>query len=347
MELRIYSPQLNLLGIIENQTSLIWTRRYYEPGEFEIHAPITAYNLRILQNGNIVWKRGDPEAGVIEDITLDEGMFTTEAIVKGRFLSAYMDRRLIKQTVSINDTAENAMRRLLSGVAAIPLVELGELRGYTQRVNVQATYKNLLTYETKIARAVGLGYRFHPDFTAKKIYFEVYAGDNHATSQGIRSRVIFSEGYNNLNHATYKYNDQLHRNVAYVGGEGEGNARTVVQVGNSSGLALRELFVDAKDIRQEDGMTAAEYRRLLTERGLEKLAELPVSESFACDTGADINFEYGKDYDLGDLVTVKKQGWGITQDFRITELREIYEGGQRIEPTFGDPLPEKIDWRDE
>lgn len=348
MEIRIYNQEMALLGIIENQTSLIWLRKYYTCGEFELHAPITPDNLRMLRKENLIFKRGSTEAGIIEDLTYDEEIVTTEIVAKGRFLSAYMDRRLIKSTVTIRDTAERAMRTLLSRAVAIPRVELGALAGYTQRVDFQATYKNLLEYESKIARAAGLGFRFRPDFSAKKIIFEVYAGIDRSASQGINSRVIFSEAYNNLNHSTYRYNSQLYYNVAYVGGEGEGSARKYVQVGNASGLALREMFVDAKDIRQEEGVSDAAYLELLRQRGLERLAQNVEMESFAADTGADINFIYRQDYDLGDIVTVKKQGWNITQDFRITELKEVYEfGGMKVEPTFGDPLPEKIIWKDE
>ena len=32
MEVRIYDRDLNFKGVIENHTSLIWTRKYYEPG---------------------------------------------------------------------------------------------------------------------------------------------------------------------------------------------------------------------------------------------------------------------------------------------------------------------------
>lgn len=53
MEVRIYDRDLNFKGVIENHTSLIWTRKYYEPGNFEIHAPITEQNLRLLAKGNI------------------------------------------------------------------------------------------------------------------------------------------------------------------------------------------------------------------------------------------------------------------------------------------------------
>lgn len=51
MEVRIYDRDLNFKGVIENHTSLIWTRKYYEPGNFEIHAPITEQNLVYWQKG--------------------------------------------------------------------------------------------------------------------------------------------------------------------------------------------------------------------------------------------------------------------------------------------------------
>ena len=70
MEARIYDRELNFKGVIENHTSLIWCRKYYVPGNFEIHAPITDRNLQLLAKGNIISKRGSEEAGVIEDCLL-------------------------------------------------------------------------------------------------------------------------------------------------------------------------------------------------------------------------------------------------------------------------------------
>ena len=198
MEVRIYDRDLNFKGVIENHTSLIWTRKYYEPGNFEIHAPITEQNLRLLAKGNIISKRGSSEAGVIEDIENEESDLKNEITAKGRFLSSYMDRRLIKSTVNFSGKIEVAMRNLLSGVTAIPLVELGTLNGFTETVEFQATMKNLMTYETKLAKAGTIGYRFRPDFRNRKIIFETYKGTDRTTAQGINSRVIFSESYNNL-----------------------------------------------------------------------------------------------------------------------------------------------------
>lgn len=346
MEARIYDKDLNFKGVIENHTSLIWCRKYYEPGNFEIHAPITERNLFLLSKGNIISKRGSDEAGVIEGIENEESDIRNEITAKGRFLSSYMDRRLIKSTVNFSGYTEIAMRQLLTAAAPIPLVTLGELNGFIEKVELQVTMKNLMSYETKLAKSATIGYRLRPDFKEKKLLFETYKGVDRTTAQGVNSRVIFSESYNNLNNVIYKYNDQQYRTKAIVGGEGEGTNRVYVEVGGGSGLELREIFVDAKDINSE-GMTTTAYKAALMQRGLEALASNIIAESVECETEADINFKYKIHYDLGDIVTVKKKKWGITLNQRITELQEVYEyGGMYVVPTMGDALPEKIDWSD-
>ena len=344
MEVRIYGKDLRRIGQMENQTSLIWTRKFYEPGDFEIHAPITDENLFLLRPGNLVGKKGSGEAGIIESIEKEESDIKNEITAKGRFLSAYMDRRLIKKTVNFSGTVENAMRQLLAGAVPIPLVELGPLNGFPETVQFQATMKNLLSYETKLSRTGAIGYRFRPDFNTRKIVFETYKGENRTYKQNKNNRVIFSEDYSNLNNAIYRYNDQNLKTKAIVGGQGEGEGRTYYELGGGSGLDLREIFVDAKDINP-DGMTAEQYKAALLQRAQEALNEATVSEALECETEAAINFSYKTDYDLGDIVTVRKKRWGLNMDQRITELQEIYEfGSLTVIPTLGDPLPESIKW---
>ena len=344
MEVRIYGRNLFRIGQIENQTSLIWTRKFYEPGTFELHAPITDENLYMLQEGNIIGKKGSDEAGVIEDIEKEESDIKNEITVKGRFLSSYMDRRLIKKTVNFSGYIEVAMRQLYSGCIPIPLVELGSLNGFKERAEFQVTMKNLLAYENKLSRAGAIGFRYRPDFVNHKIIFETYQGKNRTLNQHENNRVIFSEDYNNLNNAIYKYNSQNLKTFAIVGGQGEGDARTYYELGGGEGYDLREVFVDAKDLNPE-GMTAAQYKAALLQRAQETLNESIVSESLECETEAAINFTYKEDYDLGDIVTVRKKKWNLYMNQRITELSEVYEyGGMTVVPTFGDPLPEKIKW---
>lgn len=344
MEVRIYGRDLYRKGQIENQTSLIWTRKFYEPGTFELHAPITDENLYLLQKDNIIGKKGSAEAGIIEDIEKEESDIKNEITVKGRFLSSYMDRRLIKKTVNFSGKTEVAMRQLYSGVVPLPLVELGSLNGFPESVEFQVTMKNLLTYESKLSRAGAIGFRFRPDFRERKIVFETYQGKDRTFSQHENNRVIFSESYNNLNNAIYRYNNQNLKTFAIVGGQGEGDARIYYELGGGEGYDLREVFVDAKDINP-DGLTTAQYKAALLQRAQETLNDAIASETLESETDAAINFVYKEDYDLGDIVTVRKKKWNLYMNQRITELSEVYEyGGMTVVPTFGDPLPEKIKW---
>lgn len=347
MEVRIYDSEMDLKGIIENQTSLTWTRKYNDPGEFELHAPLTEDNRLLLKIGNLVYKKGASEAGTIENVIIEETETKNEITASGRFLSSYMDRRITKATKTYSGKAEEIMRQLLSeDTIAIPKVELGELVGFTDTIEFQVTYKNLLTYMSKLAKQFNYGYRFRPDFNLKKIIFEIYAGKDKSLSQGENNRVVFSEKYENLNSATYTENTQTYKTKVYVGGEGEGSARTVVSVGGGEGLDLREDFVSASDISSAD-ITTAQYTAALEERGRQTLESSKYVKSFEFEADPYINFDYKTDYDVGDIVTIKKSAWGIREDMRITAVQEIYENGaMTIVPTLGDPLPETINWED-
>lgn len=342
MEVRLYSQDLKFLGVSESATSITWTRKYYDIGNFEIHAPITEDNVRLYRMNNIVWIFGAKEAGIIEAIQFKQNAKTSEMTIKGRFLESYFDRRLIHPTFNFSGKTEVAMRNLI-GVTSpvIPLVELGELKGYDDDVNFQVSWKTLSTAETRLAQSSNLGFRLTPDFAHRKLKFDVYKGLDRRRTQHERSFAEFSDSFNNIDSATYNLNNKLEKTVAYVLGEGEGADRKMVIVGDDTlqGYERKELYVDARDLSSEE-LTDAEYEAALRQRGLEKLEENKLSKSFECDTIALGNFIYKTDYDLGDIVTVKKSSWDVSNESRITEVMEIYEHDvMQVALTLGNPTP--------
>ncbi|MBU9728265.1 siphovirus ReqiPepy6 Gp37-like family protein [Diplocloster modestus] len=349
----IYDENLDRKGIIDVFRSLIWTRKYYECGNFELHVTLNEKNLKLLTEGSIVSKRDIrrsqgkieklicKESGIVEGITIDDTVNEITAI--GRFLSSILDRRVIRETINFNGKTEVGMRTLVSSVTKIPFLQLGELYGSQEIVAFQVSYKELYGYICKLSKYSNLGFRIRADYKNKLLLFEVYCGIDRSENQRDRSRVTFSEIYKNLNGVSYVYNDQNTKTCAIVAGEGEGNDRVVISVGGGSGWDLREAIVDARDV-QKNELTDVQYKDVLSQRGHEKLAEYGVVECLEAETKPMVNFEYKKDYELGDIVTVRKKDWGIEADKRITEVQEVYENGSfNLFPTFGDPLPEKID----
>lgn len=347
MEIWVYDREMRLQGIIENHTSLVWSRNFYTAGKFEIHAPATEDNLDLLRPGNIITKGDKQEAAVIRGLENEESTALNEITRTGYFMPIYFNDRLTGHTINFNGTAEAALYRLAHTPESIPRMEWGALKGYSEKVEFQATYKNTLSYMEKIARASGMGFRVVPDFKEKTLTYEVYKGRDCTAGQRVNPRVVFSETYNNLNRTKYTYNDELYKTKVIVGGAGEGADRIYVTVGGGKGLDLREVFYDAKDINRE-GMTQAQYLEALWARGEEYLkTSCQIAECFESETEAEVNFIYKQDYDLGDIVSIKKKNWNITTDLRITELKEVYEyGGMYVVPTFGDALPETVKWDD-
>lgn len=157
--------------------------------------------------------------------------------------------------------------------------------------------------------------------------------------------VLFSDEFGNISKPEYTRDSTGYANFAYVGGEGEGSARTIVTIDHTDGEPRRELWVDTKDLQRGD-LSDTDYQAQLTQRGLEKLAAAAKSESFSADAVDTQNFQYLTDWDLGDIVSFEK--WGLRLDRRITEVEEVYENGvETVMPTCGTPLPETLNFGDD
>lgn len=338
MELYIYNPDIELQGVIDGYSSLRWRRRYFEPGEFELHCPATAENLALLRPNNIVHRLDRKEAAIIEGVSV-EG---EEITATGRMGPSMLDRRIITPTINFSGKVEDAMRKIVTENRPPSNLALGSAAGLTPTATFQATGKNVLTTCTALARSAPLGFRVRLDVPEKRWIFECYDGADRSVTQHDRPYVLFSDEFRNIVNPKYEINTTGAANYAYVAGQGSGENRVIVTVDQTGGAPLRELWVDARDLQQAEGQTLNDYKAQLTQRGLEKLAETARVENFSADAVDTANFAYLTDWDLGDIVSFEK--WGIRLDQRITEIEEVDEGGvMTITPVCGNPLPEALD----
>lgn len=167
------------------------------------------------------------------------------------------------------------------------------------------------------------------------LLFEAYQGRDLSKDQSANPRVVLTDA--SLLSPTYTWDSSIHKNLAYVYTDTQ-----VLTVDSSNGEERRELWVNGNDINPEDYPTTAAYTAALIQRGIDRLAELPIAESFESGLQATAN-GYKTAWDLGDIVTVRMTRWNKTASARVTEVEEIYEGGTaEIIPVLGSPLPEKL-----
>ena len=92
-------------------------------------------------------------------------------------------------------------------------------------------------------------------------------------------------------------------------------------------------------------MTDSQYKSALTNRGTSKLAErkriltltgeIPTSSKL---------FKLGKDYNLGDTVSVKSDLYNLKKKSTITTIKKTYDSkGLFVEPVFGKETPTIFD----
>ena len=342
MDLYILNPDIELQGVIDGYSSLRWRRRFFEPGEVELHCKASPENLTLLRPENIIHRLDRKEAAIIEGV----GVEGEEITATGRMGSSMLDRRVITPTINFSGTVEDAMRKVISDNAItarhLPHLTLGDVAGLAPTAAFQATGKGVLAVCTALTRSAPLGFRCRLDVPGKRWVFEVYDGTDRSVTQHDRPYVLFSDEFHNIVNPKYEINTTGAANYAYVAGQDSGENRVIVEVDQTSGTPRRELWVDARDLQQAEGQTLDDYKAQLTQRGVEKLAETARVENFSADAVDTENFRYLTDWDLGDIVSFEK--WGLRLDQRITEVEEVYEGGVvTITPVCGNPLPEALD----
>ena len=362
MELKIFDRDLNLIGILDSFSSLIWNRKYNSVGDFQLNILFTQELNKLLKIDNIIYK-DNGECGYIVSKEIKVEDDGTESIeVKGKFILEYLERRIIFGTEDINSNLVDAVYSLINNNCIgccferiIPNLELGEKLDSDILLSKQISYGNLLDTVKEILQPHEIGLKIDFNIKEKKLIFKLYKGINRSINQKVIAPVIFSRSFENVLSQNYLESINNYKNVALVAGAGEGEKRKTLLIGEASGLDRHEVYIDARDIQDtktiekngesiEQEIPHQEYMNLLETRGKEKLAEYYDSKTFDSIINSNSNLIYKQDYDLGDVVTFFDRKWGITMDTRITEISETYnKQGMNINITFGNDVPTLID----
>lgn len=353
----VLNQNFELQGVIDEYVSIIWRPAYYDVGDFEIYLGATDKAISLLRENWYVVRSSD--------ITVKNGVTTYKKVmiiknlqlitdvekgdfycVTGRELKFMLHQRIVwGQTILSNDTAEYGLRQLIAQNAVspveptrtIPNMQFGDVKGYTETIDLQISNKPLDEAITEICKTYNYGWDIY--ITDNKYTVDIYKGLDRSYNQTERPYVVFSDDFDNLYDTEYLYESEEYYNMTLVGGEGEGLDRIYAYVNNDiSGLDRYETFTDARDISQnlssDTPISYEDYLLLLEERGREDLAGKVVSEGFSGEILSDVAFRYGEDFNLGDVVTVINK-YGIEKNVRVLSAIESEdESGTKLLPQF-------------
>lgn len=346
------------VGLLEGYDSIQWLTYSRDSGEFQITIsdPTVA---ALVQKGSTILNTDTMELGSVEYIKPkvdSSGCLTVEA--RGYNSVTMLDRRVVMGTVNISNI-EAAMIKLYNdnrrGLSMLPPTA----HGYEEKADSQITWNSVLDAWKKLAELAGIGFGSVFDRHTGQNTLTIYKGVDRSDDRSANYSGVFGDRAGNLTEISFEDDASNYKNVAIVGGAGEGADRVVRIVGSASGDDRRELWVDAKDLQKtyqiatpkgtydaqgnpeydytDATYTAAEYAALLDQRGVEKLLECLNKQSISCSV-VDGPMRFGVNYGLEDRVPVVcKDFLGLRLSARVSGVKLVYEDNARqVYPILSD-----------
>lgn len=363
MDIRIYDlPELGTstfraIGRVTEAPVTDVVERLWIPGAFTIEVPTGARHGSKLTQGRAVWiEQG--LWGIIDDVCLRHDSSGAVRVVSGRQLKGLtLDRITIPPASTAvtgaqgydtaTGTTETVMKHfvlgnMLNGAQPARMIcglevadDLG--RGLPDD-KYMSRHDVLADVLAALGEAAGLGYDIVPDLALHKLVFDVVTGEDHTARQSERPRVVFSIRRRSALSQEYVMSTGDSRNVFYATLSGsefvdETLTATYIRDGEEEpiGLRRREKHLSISADTPTPGEEYSELRR----KALIEAESFCPAESFTCEI-APGPVEYRRDYQLGDLVSVINEEWGVEMHTRITEMRTSYTAsGVTYTATFG------------
>ena len=338
-----FDKELNMLGIIDYFISLRWRRKYFEAGEFEIVLPVNDYVMQFISHDVIVMRNNYTETGIIETIEFSDNGTDEEVTISGRFLSSLLSRRIVKSKINFSGNTIEGMNTIVNAMTPLTVQwETETVSMSSPHIDFQVTYKNVYEYLCKLAEYSNIGFRVVPNVDSKVYMFEAWKGVDRTSEQNENEQYSFSDDNFNIEQGKLIISDKTKTNYVLVGGAGEDENRVLVTVDDGElGFDRYEKFSDQKGMSKQN-LSDDDYKAKLQTVGEGLLSD----GTFKLEVTALVQQDYKTKWNLGDIVNIKKEKWGVFTTYRIIEVEEIIEDGKKtIYPTFGSPLSSA--WEDE
>jgi len=262
MELFLLDKNFQICGLIDDFSSLLWNRKYYECGNFNLQ--IGLEYIKQFKNAKYVYSKEFEETGILEcfnEKTINNKGTLLET--SGNFLESIIGYKAINKVQNFKDkTTEEIVRSLVNTfvISAKSNIVLGEYKGLGKIRTAQVEEGNLLDQIYKLCKEDELSIKLWYDFNSNQIVFNVWQGLDRVDTQNENTWAIFSRNFENILDDEYSIDSTKYRNFAYVKGEFEiksppdedGNVtitkkiieQTVDRV--QEGEERREIYVDAR-----------------------------------------------------------------------------------------------------
>lgn len=347
--------------MFEDYESLIWTERFKQYGDFELHIASTYRARSLLKADTLLHMNLSSRVMKIESVEEKNDSENRRMLtIKGRSLEVLMYDRVamavttdLTTTPSWNFTGMTAMSivrkifhdicvtGILSTADKIPYINEGTISEASNiaepvdTISVEIQPTSVYDAIVQLADIWQFGFRILREGDMSRLWFDLYTGSNRTSGQTLLPAVVLSPALDNLQNTSQLTTTENAKNVAYV--YSPAGFQVVFANGVStdvSGFDRRVLVVTADDVTAEAYPVHDDLVAALIRKGSDALAGQQIFQAFDGEMSPFSQYKAGRDYYLGDLVEMQDVD-GTANTMRVTEL--IYTSdaeGDRVYPTL-------------
>lgn len=306
MKLNLYDKDLNRIAIIGQQyISCLWSEGYNTIEKFTLELVETDEYKKKVRPDCYVGRDDRKTLMVIKTVQIKDGKIVASGKQAGRVLDDVSFVGTIKSGSMIDTSIKNAYNNS-SKYHNLEFSDSNLRIPYNQQIS----NKSILSLCTTMCQSQDVGFRVIKNNGVLTVEFYQPA---------YNQNLVFSERFGNVSVDSVSMSTETSKNYAIVLGAGEGEDRKRIDVDKTNGADRREIIIDAKNIQMEENETEESYNSKLTARGIEKLLEKSETYSFSFTPHKN---DFGKKYDLGDILVVYLNDYGIKLQARVSRFTQ-------------------------
>lgn len=306
MKLKIYDADLRKVADVGEQfTSCLWQEKYNQLGRFTLSVPETDFFKTRIRPDYYVRRQDRRTVMVIRTVQVKN----KEIIAEGFSALNVFDDVAFIGTIQEGQPIAQALKTAYNESSQYPHFFIMD-SPLTDTFKHQISNKSIWGLAETMCKSedVGVAAALENGNIGMKLY-----------KPGVNKNAVFSELIGNIGDPDLTLSTSKYKNVAIVLGEGKEKERVRVDVDLSNGEPRRELIVDARDLTIQESETLEDYKKRLEARGAEKLLTQKKTWKCALNPSSD---DFGKSFDLGDIVTVTLQKYGLKFHTRISAFEQ-------------------------
>lgn len=284
----VLNRKYEVIGIVDDYSSLIWTERYYQYSDFEIETSATKEHLEIYVRGNYIHKKDSDRLMIIDSIeynsSAEEGR---TLLVSGKDLTYLLFRRIIWKDTVLNEYGEDEDEEthvnipLVEGIRTIlnenvvspskanrkiPEIQIGSFSSEVSSISMKGEHQysfddNVYDVTEELATLHHIGFAI--TFTSDGVFtFKLYRGVDRSYGQTSNQVVVFSPEFGNIISSKKFDTFENYANAALVAGEKRTESKVVDDVtqsrdiqytveleGSETGIDRFEVYIDQTSLK--------------------------------------------------------------------------------------------------